>query len=170
MSTDKHEVSEISTMIEISRRTSYMIRYVLIAIIILCVGVALLNWSYKNDMRKMSEYMSSMAEDISVMSNSIVKMQTSMSSIGSGINKVAIHTQSISGSISQTDSPVETLLLIADTIKLMQTDAHGLGGSMENVNHNLSTINKQMKSLNKKLGYMVQDANRMPSPTRMFPF
>ena len=167
MNSDKQGTSEIAIMLEISRKNSSIIRYILVVIILFSISVIYLAWSQKNDM---SEYMNKMTKDISVMSNATVKMQISMSELESGINKVVTNTQSIGSSMTQNETPVETLLLIFDAVKLMQTDAHGLGQSMENVNHNLSTINKQMKSLNKKLGYMVQDANRMPSPTRMFPF
>jgi len=189
MSTDKQETSEITTMVEdtllqfndamkfqeeqnlqINRRTSHMIRYGLFIIILLSIGVVFLTWSQKNDMRKMNEYMQGMTKDVSVMSNAIVKMQTSMSTIEGGINQVANHTLSMSRSIAQKENLAETLSDIAGTVKLMQSDAHGLGESMGNVNYNLSTINKHMKSLNRKLGAMGQDVNRMPSPTRMFPF
>ncbi len=52
----------------------------------------------------------------------------------------------------------------------MQEDAHSFSGSINNINYNLKKINKQMQSLNRKLGIMGQDVNRMPSPTKMFPF
>ena len=189
MRIDKQETTEVTTMVEdillqfkdaiksqeeqniqISRKNSHMIRYGLAVIILLSIGVVFLTWSQKSDMRKMNEYMEGMTKDISVMSNAIVKMQTSMSTIEGGIYKVATHTQSISGSIAQKENLVETLAHIADTVKLMQNDAHGFGKGMEDVNYNLSVINKQMKSLNRKLGLMVQDVNRMPLPTNMFPF
>lgn len=189
MNTDKQQAREITTMVEdsllqfqeaiktqaeqnlqISRTTSHMIRYVLVIITILSIGIIFLTWSQKNDMRKMSEYMQGMTKDVSVMSNAIVKMQTSMSTVEGGINTIAAHAQSISSSIRQKDNLTATLSHIANTVELMQRDAQGLGTSMENVNYNLGTINKQMKSLNRKLGAMGQDVNRMPSPTKMFPF
>lgn len=189
MNIDKQEAREITTMVEdtllqfkdamkfqeeenlrISRKTSHMLRYGLSTIILLSIGVVFFTWSQKNDMRKMNGYVEGMTKDISVMSNAIVKMQTSMSTIEGGINKVATHTLFISSSITQKENLVETLSDIADTVKLMQSDAHGLGKSMGNVNYNLSTINKHMKSLNRKLAAMGQDVNRMPSPTRIFPF
>ncbi|MCU7837133.1 MAG: hypothetical protein KZQ83_18050 [gamma proteobacterium symbiont of Taylorina sp.] len=170
MSIDNQDVSEITKMIEISRRTSFMIYYVLLIIIILSISVVYLTWSQKNDMRKLNGYMEGMTKDISVMSNAIVKMQASMTTMEGGISKVVTHTQNISGLITQKENPLKTLSHIANTLKLMQSDSTNIGGSMENVNYNLNTINKQMKSLNRKLGTMVQDVNRMPSPTRMFPF
>ena len=189
MSSDEQEARKIMTMAEdtllqfkqaiksqeqqnlqASRRASHMMRYGLAIIILLSIGIVFLAWPQKSDMKQMNKYMERMTNDISVMSNSIVKMQTSMSTIESGINKVVYHSQAISNSINQKESLVNTLLHIAGTVELMQSDAHGLSQSMGNVNYNLSTINKQMKSLNRKLGTMVQDLNRMPSPTRMFPF
>ena len=170
MNSENQGTSEIAAMLEISRRTFFIMRYILVVLIFLSIGVIYLAWSQKNDMRITSEYIHRMTKDISVMSNASVKMQISMSGLDSGINKVVSNTQSISSSITDTETPVETLLLIADTVKLMQTNAHGLGKSMENMNNNLTAINKQMKKLNRKLGVIVQDSNRMPSPTRMFPF
>lgn len=189
MNTEKQEVKEVTIMVEdallqlknaiksqeeqsiqTARKTSYMIRYGLVTITLLSMSVVFLVWSQNNDMKERNEHMQGMASDISIMSNAIVKMQANMSSIEGGINQVVIHTQSINGLITQKENLVTTLSNIAGTVELMQSDAHGWGKSMENVNYNLGTINKQMKSLNRKLGTMVQDVNRMPSPTRMFPF
>jgi len=167
VNSDKQGANEIAIMLEISRKNSLTIRYILAVIVLLSISVLYIFWSHKNDL---SGYMDKMTKDISVMSNATVKMQINMSKLEIGINEVVTNTQSISSSITHEEIPVETLLLIADTVKLMQTDAHGLGKSIENVNYNLSTINKQMKRLNKKLGYIVQDTNRMPLPTNMFPF
>jgi len=170
VSTNQQAVSEISTMIEINRKTSYMIRSVLFIIILFAIAVVYLSWSQNKDMQKMSQNMSGLTKNVAVMSDAIVKMQSSMSEVGSGINKVVSHTQFISHSVSQKEMPVETLIQISDTVKLMQKDAHSLGKSMESVNYNLDNISKQMKKLNRKLGTIAQDTNRMPSPTRMFPF
>ena len=189
MNTDKQEAQDNNKMIEeimllfnerikyqeqqnlqINRRTSSIIRYGLAIIILFSMGIAFLTWSQKDDINKMGEYMKGMTTDISVMSNAIVTMQTSMSTIEAGINKVGTHTQSISSLVSRKENSFEELSHIADSVKLMQSDAQGLVKTMESVSYNLSTINSQMKSLNRKLGLMVQDSNRMPSPTRMFPF
>lgn len=156
--------------LQINRRISSIFLFGLIIVILFSAGIAFLTWSQKNDINTMSDYMKGMTNDISVMSNAIVTMQNSMSTIEEGINKVGTHTQSISSLVARKENSFEELSHIADSVKLMQSDAHGLNKSMESVNYNLSTINKQMKSLNRKLGVMVQDANRMPSPTRMFPF
>ncbi len=156
--------------LQIGRRTSYMITYGVFTIILLSIGVVFLTWTQKNDTDRMNEYMESMTNNISVMSNAILKMQASMNMIEGGIHRVSSHTQAISHSINQKENLVDTLLDISDSVKLMQSDAHVLGKSMGDVNYNLSTINKQMKNLNRKLGVIVQDTNRMPSPTRMFPF
>lgn len=118
----------------------------------------------------MSGYMEAMAKDTSSMNNAIGQMQSSMSAMEGGINKVASHTQAISHSIVQPDNSVLVLSDIANSVKVMQGDAQGLNKSIEQMNYNLSNINKQMKSLNRKLGTMVQDVNRMPSPVKMFPF
>lgn len=156
--------------LQISRKTSYMIGSLVFIMLLLSIGVVTLTISQKNDMNKMNEYMEGMTKNITIMSGAVVKMQKSMSTIEGGIYRVSNHAQSISHLISEKENLTGTLLNIADTVSLMQRDAHGLGKSMGDVNYNLGAINKQMKSLNRKLGFMVKDANRMPSPTNMFPF
>ena len=187
MSIEKQEQSEVtveSTLIQlndaiksqeqlnrqINQRTSQIIRYGVSTLILLFIVVVLLTWSLKHDMQRMSGYMEEIAQGTSAMNNATGQMQNSMSAMEGGINKVASHTQSISSSIIQPDSSVLVLSHIADSVKVMQGDAHGLNKSIEQMNYNLTNINKQMKSLNRKLGAMVQDVNRMPSPVRMFPF
>ena len=162
--------SQAEQNLQVSRRTSYMINFGVIAFILLSVGVAFLTWSQKNDMKKMNEYMEGMTKNISVMSDAVVKMQISMSKVEGGIHGLSNHAESISHTVKQKDNLAGTLLNISDTIHLLQTDAHGFDKSIGDVNYNLNNINKQMKNLNRKLSVMVQDVNRMPSPTRMFPF
>ncbi len=153
-----------------SRRTAQVIYYGASALILLFAVVVFLTWSLKNDMGRMNGYMQEMAKGVSSMNNSIGQMQNSMSTMEGGINKVASHTQSISRSIVQPDNSVAVLQHIANSVRLMQSDAQGLNKSIEDMNHNLGAINKQMRSLNRKLGAMGQDVNRMPSPVKMFPF
>lgn len=155
---------------QISRKLSQIILYGASTLILLFTVVVFLTWSLQQDMERMSGYMEEMAKGTSAMNNAIGQMQSSMSAMEGGINKVASHTQSISSSIIQPDNSVLVLSHIANSVKLMQTDAHGFNQSIESINYNLTNINKQMKSLNRKLGAMVQDVNRMPSPVKMFPF
>ena len=154
----------------VSRTSSYMISFGVIAIILLSIGVVFLTWSQKNDMSKMNDYMEGMTKNISVMSNAVVKMEVSMSKVEGGVYELSQHAQSISRLINQKENLTGTLSNIAETINLLQMDAHGFDKSMGEVNYNLNNINKQMKNLNRKLSIMIQSTNSMPNPTRMFPF
>ncbi|MDX2503004.1 MAG: hypothetical protein QNL62_00805 [Gammaproteobacteria bacterium] len=189
MSMEKQEQREITVLVEnlllqfkdaiksqeelnlqTARRISQIIRYGVATVIFLFIAAVFLAWFLKHDIGRMSGYMEEMARDVSTMSNAMVQMQTSMTTMERGVNNVAVHTQSISSAIVQTDKSVAVLSNIADSVKLMQNDVRGLNKSIESVNFNLTTINKQMKTLNGKLGAMGHDVNRMTSPTRMFPF
>lgn len=155
---------------QISRRTAQIIRYGVFALILLFLMVIFLTWSLKHNMETMNGYMEGMTKGVSSMNLAITQMQASMNTMEGGINKVASHTQSISSSIVQPDNSVAVLMHIANSVKLMQSDAQGLNKSINDMNHNLTNINKQMRGLNRKLGVMGQDVNRMPSPVKMFPF
>ncbi|MCW8933057.1 MAG: hypothetical protein OQL19_22800 [Gammaproteobacteria bacterium] len=163
-------LSQEEQNLQMGRRTSYIISFGVLAIILLAIGVVYLTWSQKNDMKKMNDYMEGMTKSISVMSDAVVGMQTTMRKVEGGVNELSYHAQSISHAINQKENVTGTLLNISDTIRLLQTDAQGFKKGMGDVNYNLGNINKQMKNLNRKLSVMVQDVNRMPSPTRMFPF
>lgn len=156
--------------LRLGNRTSYIISFGVIAVILLSIGVVYLTWSQKNDMKKMEQYLIGMTNNISVMSDAVVEMRRSMNKSEAGINQLSHHAQSISHSLNQKENLTGTLINISDTINLLQADAHGFDKSIGNINYNLNNINKQMKSLNKKLRFMIQDTNRMPSPTNMFPF
>jgi|GEM_PF-2967763 len=198
MSTENTEQSEITTTLEstllqfsaaiksqqeqnsrVSRRTSHIIGWGVIIMVLLFGAIGFLVWTQKNDVERMGSYMEQMAGDISLMSHAIAKMQGSMGSMERGmgtmergINRVAGHTESISYAIVQArnENPGAVLSDIADSVRLMQNDVRGLNNSLGKTNYNLNNINKGMKRLNKKLGVMGQDVNRMSSPSRMFPF
>lgn len=156
--------------LRLGNRTSSIISFGVIAVILLSIGVVYLTWSQKNDMKEMEKHLIGMTNNISVMSDAVVKMQRNMEKSEVGINQLSHHAQSISHSLKQKENLTGTLMTISDTIHLLQADAHGFDKSIGDINYNLNNINKQMKSLNRKLSFMVQDANRMPSPTKMFPF
>jgi len=189
MSTEKQEQREISSTVEsllvqfndaiksqeelnlqISRRTSLIIQYGVLTVVLLAIGIGFFSWSLKHDIDRMNGYMEEMAREASVMSNAIINMQGSMSTMAGGINKVVSHTESISGAIIQTDNSVAVLSNIANSVHLMQNDVRGLNKSLSTMNYNLTKINKHMRDLNKKLGVMGHDVNRMSSPVKMFPF
>ncbi|MCK5647946.1 MAG: hypothetical protein KAI22_03620 [Gammaproteobacteria bacterium] len=156
--------------LRISRRTSLIVQYGVLTVILLVIGIGFFSWSLRHDIDRMSGYMESMAKDASVMSNAVINMQSSMSSMEEGINNVVSHTQSISSAIIQTDNSVAVLSNIANSVNLMQNDVRGLNKSLGTMNYNLTKINKHMRDLNKKLGVMGHDVNRMSSPVKMFPF
>ncbi len=156
--------------LQLGSKISHMISFGVIAIILLSMGVVYLTWSQQNDMNKMNEYMDGMTNNISIMSEAVVKMQISMNKAESGIKQLSHHAQSINVTLKQKEGLAGPLMNISNTINRLQKDAHGFDKSVGDINYNLSKINKQMKSLNRKLSFMVQDANRMPSPTNMFPF
>ncbi len=163
-------IAAIKSQEQLNRRNSQIIRYGVFILLVFFAVVIFLNWSQRNNMDRMGEYIEEMAKGVSSMNNAIGQMQNNMSSMEQGINKVASHTSVISRSIVQPDNSVAVLSHIANSVRLLQDDAHGFSKSIESINYNLNNINKQMKQLNRKLGIMGQDINRMPSPGKMFPF
>ncbi len=155
---------------QLNRRNSQIIRYGVFISLIFFAVVIFLSWSQQHNMKRMSDYIAEMTKSVSSMNNAIGQMQNNMNSMKEGINKVVSHTRIISRSIVQPDNSVAVLSHIANSVKLLQDDAHGFNNSIESINYNLTNINKQMKQLNRKLGVMGQDINRMPSPGKMFPF
>ncbi len=160
----------IKSQEQLNLRISKIISFGIVAFIVLSCSVIYLTWSLQQDMERSSGYMEEMVKGVSSMNDVMGQMQTNMNAMEEGINNVASHTNSISHSIVQPDNSVAVLSYIADSVKLMQGDARGLNKSIDEMNYNLNNINKQMKSLNRKLGTIAHDSNRMPSPGNMFPF
>jgi len=197
MSSEKDEQKEIMTMIEtilvqfdktvnaqeelnhqMNRKTSKIIFFGSLAIILLCLSLAFIGWSLKQNAESMNRYMQTVAFNVSSMNNNIEQTQTSMNNINKGINKITIHTQSLTqpllnnplnNPMNSSEQSAEVLAKIADSIQLMQSDVSGVNKNINNLNYNLSAINKQIKTLNQSLRVVNQDT-RMPSPSRMFPF
>ncbi|MFK5891736.1 MAG: hypothetical protein QM504_00775 [Pseudomonadota bacterium] len=153
-----------------NKRNSRMIRYVAFIVILLFIAVLFLGWSVKQDIGSTSVYMEETARGISAMGNTITQMQTSTSKMEEGINKMVNYSQSIVSVINQKDNAVVVLSDISDSVKLMQGGAQGLNSNIDTMNYNLGNISKQMRALNKKLGMMGKDVNRMSSSKRIFPF
>lgn len=189
MSNTQQEASQISSSLEnvllqfseavksqqilnerLERRNSQMIRIGLFSIILLISAAVFLMWSLKEDINKINTHMDKVSKNVTTMSNSIISMQSSMSSVKNGINEVVGHAGNISYALVEPDNSVLVMQHIANTVKLMQQDVRGLNKNFDKTNYNLDAINQQMRKLNKKLGVMGHDVNRMSSPVKMFPF
>ncbi len=193
MSTEKDEQKETMIMIEtilvqfdktvnaqealnhqMNHKTSKIIFFGSLAIILLCISLAFIGWSLKQNAETMNHYMQTVAIHVSAMNNNIEQTQTSMNDMNKGISRIATHIQSVTypsqkSSITQSNNSTEVLLQIANSIQLMQSDVSGANKSINQLNYNLDAINKQIKHLNRSLRGINQDS-RMPSPSRMFPF
>ena len=165
-------IEAIKSQEQLGRSNARIIRYGGMVLLIFFALTVFLVWSQQQNIQKTNAYIENMAKGVSSMTRAIEQMQSNMGSVEAGIKQVARHTQTISHLIIQPDNSnsVAVLTHIAQTIQLMQKDAHGFSSSIDNINYNLNKINKQMQSLNRKLGIMGQDVNRMPSPVKMFPF
>ena len=163
-------IEAIKSQEQLGRSNARIIRYGVLVLLVFFALIVFLVWSQQQNIQKTNAYIENMAKGVSSMTRAIEQMQSNIGSVEAGIKEVARHTQAISHSIVQPDNSVAVLTHIAQTVQLMQEDAHGFSGSINNINYNLKKINKQMQSLNRKLGVMGQDVNRMPSPVKMFPF
>ena len=155
---------------QMNRRTSRIVFLGSLAIISLFAAIAFLSWSLIQNIDTMSSYMKKTAVEVAAMNNTISQTQISMNAMHSGISQIVSHTRALGDSTTQSDNSSEVLLHIADSVKLMQTETSSVNKNISNLNYNLSSINKQIKNLNRSLRVMTQDVNRMPSPTKMFPF
>jgi hypothetical protein len=162
--------SQAEQNLKTNRRHSRIILSVSFIVILLFIAVIYLGWSLKQDITGSNASMAEVAKRISAMGNTMTQMQTSASKMEQGINQMVSYSQSIANAMNQKNDSVEVLSHISDSVKLMQGGAEGLNNNIDTMNYNLGNISKQMRALNKKLGIMGKDVNRMSSPKRMFPF
>lgn len=155
---------------QMNRRTSRIVFLGSLAIVALFAGVAFLNWSLMQNMEAMSAYMKKTATEVSAINTTMEHTQNSMQLVQQDISQIAAYSQLQSVPVVQSNDYGEFLSQISDSVKLMHTETNGINKNITNLNYNLNSINKQIKNLNRSLRFMSQDANRMPSPTRMFPF
>jgi predicted nucleic acid-binding Zn-ribbon protein len=154
----------------LSQRMARMNLFIILFVLLMTSGMGYLVWTLKEDMDDMNAYMHSIEKDASTMSNAAVSMEASMSSMERDISNLVGHTESMSKAMLTEDNSPVYLAKIAKSVALMQEDISGLNHNIYSMSTGVNTINKHMKSLNKKLGIMTQDVNRMSSPVRMFPF
>ncbi|MCK5698040.1 MAG: hypothetical protein KAI02_07750 [Gammaproteobacteria bacterium] len=191
--TEKNEQKEIMTMIEtilvqfdktvnaqeelnhqMNRKTSKIILFGSIAMVLLCISLVFIAWSLKQNAEGMNRSMQVVASNVASMNRNMEQTQISLNNMNKGINTMNLYIQSLTdSSLNAPMIPVtqstEVLSIIAKSVQLMQSDMSGVNKNINHLNYNLNTINKQIKNLNRSLIGINQNT-RMPSPSKMFPF
>jgi len=155
--------------IRIGRRTTQIVRVGAVTVGLLSLAVLYLTAALKDDMSKMSEqmtqitgFMQTMSVSVNavpVMSASVQDMNVLMQDMASSIRAVPAMTTSV----QRMNILMQDMASSIGAVPVMST-------SVQRMSADMTAMNNQIHFLNRNVGNMGYNVDRMASPMKMFPF
>lgn len=149
--------------IRIGRRTTQVIRFTMIALVVLGMAMFYLIHTLTTDMLLITQHMD--------------EMSTYMRGMSSDFRAVATHVDEMRVSVDKMNSFMESIPAMNSSVTQMSADIGRMTGDMKKMSENMAVMSLDMTNMsmqfigvNSKLGVMGYDVNRMSVPMKFFPF
>lgn len=156
--------------IHIGRRTTHIIRFALVGLIILGIAMLLLTLVLTKDMQTITEQMRDMAFHMSAMKDDVELMTGNTGSMDRGMVGIRDSMQSMDSQLIQLTTHVEDMnasvgIMAGHTTLLapMTDNVHAMSQSMH-------ILQQEIDVLNHSVGRVSYDVNHISRPIKMFPF
>ncbi|OQW94429.1 MAG: hypothetical protein BWK79_05895 [Beggiatoa sp. IS2] len=149
--------------IRIGRRTTHIIRFTMMAMMVLGSAMFYLIHTLTSDMLRITQHMD--------------EMSSYMRGMSSDFRSVATHVDKMRLSVDKMNSFMESMPAMNTSVAQISADITQMTGDMKKMNQNMTTMSFDMMNMsvqfiavNNKLGVMGYDVNRMSAPMKLFPF
>jgi len=156
--------------IRIGRRTTQIIRFGMISMLMLGLALFYLIFILTKDfgaitvhMDDMSGYMSNMNQNLSVVTKTLGQVDQTMAVLNDSVMVMP----ALSRSVDSMDSNLGTL---SSDMHIMVGQLDDMNSSVSNMTMSMQILNNQFVDMNRTVGHMSGNVNQMAKPMKVFPF
>jgi methyl-accepting chemotaxis protein len=167
--------------IRIAKRTTQIIRFSLLGMILLGVSLFFLIWILTSKMGDITTHMEDMSSDIKAMRGDFHQVAISVSSIGSDFASVRKDMGNLTASVENMQIDMTKLnsnvadmsgniVTIRRILAQMDKSIHHMDMSITGMNKNMNIMSRGVIGMSDNINLMTRDIDAMASPMRALPF